>query len=80
MDFETTACSFRGCAERNDFLPFTCNGCSKKFCLDHHKSDQHNCPVPPRDDKYAPTCPMCQQVGPALGFAENPCPPSQLRA
>ncbi|KAJ1477129.1 hypothetical protein T484DRAFT_1822453 [Baffinella frigidus] len=62
MDLEATACSQRGCAERHDFLPFTCNGCNKKFCLDHHKSEQHSCPVPSRDDKYAPTCPMCQQA------------------
>ena len=23
---------------------------------------QHNCTVAPRDDKYAPVCPLCMQV------------------
>eukprot|EP00284_Hemiselmis_tepida_P011248 CAMPEP_0174916046 /NCGR_PEP_ID=MMETSP1355-20121228/1529_1 /TAXON_ID=464990 /ORGANISM="Hemiselmis tepida, Strain CCMP443" /LENGTH=145 /DNA_ID=CAMNT_0016161009 /DNA_START=114 /DNA_END=548 /DNA_ORIENTATION=+ len=56
------ACSFRGCPEKNDFLPFTCDGCGKKFCLDHHRHEQHGCSVPPRTDKYAPTCPLCMQA------------------
>eukprot|EP00286_Rhodomonas_abbreviata_P009256 CAMPEP_0181323102 /NCGR_PEP_ID=MMETSP1101-20121128/19595_1 /TAXON_ID=46948 /ORGANISM="Rhodomonas abbreviata, Strain Caron Lab Isolate" /LENGTH=142 /DNA_ID=CAMNT_0023431085 /DNA_START=118 /DNA_END=542 /DNA_ORIENTATION=+ len=56
------ACSHRGCMEKNDFLPFTCNGCNKKFCLEHHRHENHACPVPPRDDKYAPVCPLCMQA------------------
>ncbi|EKX52192.1 hypothetical protein GUITHDRAFT_65389 [Guillardia theta CCMP2712] len=56
------ACSARGCMEKNDFLPFTCDGCKKKFCLNHHKPEAHTCPVPPRNDKYVPVCPLCQQA------------------
>jgi hypothetical protein len=37
------ACSHRGCSEKNDFLPFTCDGCSKKFCLEHHRHEAHGC-------------------------------------
>eukprot|EP00960_Hanusia_phi_P027485 746853-Hanusia_phi.AAC.1 len=39
-----------------------CDGCKKKFCLNHHKPEAHACPVPPRNDKYVPVCPLCQQV------------------
>ena len=37
------ACSPRGCSEKNDFLPFTCDGCGKKFCLEHHRHEAHGC-------------------------------------
>jgi hypothetical protein len=58
------ACSFRGCSEKNDFLPFTCDGCSKKFCLEHHRHENHGCHAKPRDDKYVPVCPLCMQAIP----------------
>ena len=56
------ACSYRGCMEKNDFLPFTCDGCQKKFCLDHHRHENHGCHAKPRDDKYVPVCPLCMQA------------------
>ena len=42
MEFPELAvpCSFRGCYQKNDFLPFTCPGCSQKFCLDHHRHEK----------------------------------------
>eukprot|EP00281_Chroomonas_sp_CCMP1168_P007399 CAMPEP_0206265320 /NCGR_PEP_ID=MMETSP0047_2-20121206/29923_1 /ASSEMBLY_ACC=CAM_ASM_000192 /TAXON_ID=195065 /ORGANISM="Chroomonas mesostigmatica_cf, Strain CCMP1168" /LENGTH=159 /DNA_ID=CAMNT_0053693189 /DNA_START=55 /DNA_END=530 /DNA_ORIENTATION=+ len=56
------ACSHRGCPEKNDFLPFTCSGCGKQFCVEHQRAEDHDCPVAPREDKRAPTCPMCMQA------------------
>ena len=56
------ACSLRGCGQKNDFLPFTCDGCAKKFCLEHHRHENHGCHVKPRDDKYVPVCPLCMQA------------------
>ncbi|XP_070575815.1 AN1-type zinc finger protein 1-like [Ptychodera flava] len=35
-------CSVNTCKQL-DFLPFTCNGCSRIFCLEHHSLGSHSC-------------------------------------
>eukprot|EP01103_Thecamoeba_quadrilineata_P020919 TRINITY_DN9254_c0_g1_i1.p1 TRINITY_DN9254_c0_g1~~TRINITY_DN9254_c0_g1_i1.p1 ORF type:complete len:301 (-),score=20.39 TRINITY_DN9254_c0_g1_i1:58-909(-) len=47
-----------------DFLPFTCNGCSLTFCLDHRKYVSHHCSLAPVD-VTVPQCPLCSQYIPA---------------
>ena len=44
-----------------DFLPFTCDGCGKKHCLDHRNYNDHNCPTPILDRRAVRTveCPIC---------------------
>ena len=46
MDFQDIGahCSF---CNKRDYLPFTCNGCSKIFCLKHKTTSSHNCSSPP---------------------------------
>jgi len=46
-----------------DFLPFKCQHCSKSFCAEHFKVDDHKCP---EYDEYkfnrvAPSCPLCNE-------------------
>lgn len=31
-------------SSHTDFLPFTCNGCSGVFCLEHRTHAGHDCP------------------------------------
>lgn len=56
-------CSLPSCRQL-DFLPFTCNACSKVFCRLHEKYDSHNCPEGRKKDKVVPTCPMCSRPVP----------------
>ena len=43
-------------------MPAQCDGCGQKFCLAHHRHENHGCHVKPRDDRYAPVCPLCMQA------------------
>eukprot|EP00999_Lentomonas_sp_LEN2_P003016 NODE_872_length_1140_cov_305.366239_g830_i0.p1 GENE.NODE_872_length_1140_cov_305.366239_g830_i0~~NODE_872_length_1140_cov_305.366239_g830_i0.p1 ORF type:complete len:306 (-),score=2.10 NODE_872_length_1140_cov_305.366239_g830_i0:142-1059(-) len=60
-------CALPGCRQL-DFLPFTCDGCGKTYCLDHRMQAQHECSARTRD---ALTCELCQQVVP-LRRGEDP--------
>ena len=42
-----------------DFLPFTCDCCTKVFCLDHRSYRTHECPVAGTKDTHAIACPIC---------------------
>lgn len=35
-------CKASGCKQL-DFLPFTCELCSNRYCLDHRKPESHKC-------------------------------------
>eukprot|EP01132_Coremiostelium_polycephalum_P011568 gene11568-14170_t len=47
-----------------DFLPFTCDGCKKMFCLEHKDYGEHKCPSPPVQQKGGTTieCRLCESV------------------
>jgi len=38
-------CAAAGCG-RQDFLPFTCDACGRKFCQDHFRREAHDCSAP----------------------------------
>lgn len=43
-----------------DFLPFSCEGCSKVFCLEHRSQDAHKCTAARVvDQNIIPLCPVC---------------------
>ena len=44
-----------------DFLPFTCDQCSKKHCLDHRTYDAHSCEHAQEKQLTALFCPICNQ-------------------
>lgn len=44
-----------------DFLPFTCDGCKKKYCLDHRTRESHECIESNKDIVEALFCPLCNQ-------------------
>ncbi|XP_074649842.1 AN1-type zinc finger protein 2A-like isoform X2 [Tubulanus polymorphus] len=44
-----------------DFLPFTCDACSKIFCKDHIRYDEHQCSESYKKDNQVPTCPLCNK-------------------
>ena len=52
-------CSLVTCKQK-DFLPFTCELCSRIFCLDHRTYESHNCPHN-RAETVAIICPRCQK-------------------
>ncbi|PXF43370.1 AN1-type zinc finger protein 2A [Gracilariopsis chorda] len=52
-----------------DYLPFTCNSCSLKYCQAHAQPTDHACAKPSERD--VPTCPLCS--------APVPIPPGSTR-
>ncbi|XP_059163166.1 AN1-type zinc finger protein 2A-like isoform X2 [Physella acuta] len=42
-----------------DFLPMTCDACSKIFCRDHIMYKSHKCPESYKKDNQIPVCPLC---------------------
>ncbi|KYQ96853.1 AN1-type zinc finger-containing protein [Tieghemostelium lacteum] len=46
-----------------DFLPFQCDKCFVKYCLEHSNYDAHNCKFNNRDVKVHP-CPVCNALIP----------------
>jgi len=53
-------CSMPACKQQ-DFLPFVCDLCQKKFCLDHRTSISHHCPHS-RPEVNALICPKCHKT------------------
>eukprot|EP01098_Paradermamoeba_levis_P002256 TRINITY_DN1265_c0_g1_i1.p1 TRINITY_DN1265_c0_g1~~TRINITY_DN1265_c0_g1_i1.p1 ORF type:complete len:122 (+),score=15.50 TRINITY_DN1265_c0_g1_i1:131-496(+) len=55
-------CDKKDCKQL-DFLPFRCEGCQKKFCLEHRKLEDHDCEHANKvlDKKKPPSisCPLC---------------------
>mmetsp|Transcript_1547 Transcript_1547/g.2045 ORF Transcript_1547/g.2045 Transcript_1547/m.2045 type:complete len:160 (+) Transcript_1547:88-567(+) len=62
MEFGTIGkhCADPSCKQL-DFLPFTCDGCQKVFCLDHRTYKDHKCPNANFKDTKVTTCPLCEQ-------------------
>ena len=60
MEFDHVGshCAADGCNQR-DFLPFTCDGCHKPFCLAHRSGLAHNCAGAERKDVTSIDCPIC---------------------
>lgn len=60
MEFDNVGshCAAEGCNQR-DFLPFTCDGCNKPFCLAHRSGLAHNCAGSERKDVTSIDCPIC---------------------
>jgi predicted nucleic acid binding AN1-type Zn finger protein len=54
-------CEHEGC-NRHDFLPFTCDACDKKHCLEHHTYDGHDCAEGRKRNVVVPRCPDCDQT------------------
>lgn len=53
-------CSLQSC-NLLDFLPFTCDACSKIFCKDHLEYGSHQCQKGLAKDRRVPVCPLCNQ-------------------
>ncbi|RWV92790.1 hypothetical protein GW17_00044801, partial [Ensete ventricosum] len=42
-----------------DFLPFTCHGCKKVFCLEHRSYAAHGCPKADQNSRFVVVCEAC---------------------
>ncbi|XP_057769440.1 zinc finger AN1 domain-containing stress-associated protein 12 [Salvia miltiorrhiza] len=42
-----------------DFLPFTCDGCQKDFCVEHRSAKSHECPKPDAGSRKVVVCETC---------------------
>ncbi|KAG8773310.1 hypothetical protein FRC12_002585 [Ceratobasidium sp. 428] len=60
MLFIGNACSQATC-NQHDFLPIRCDLCDARFCSDHFRPTEHQCPKydPLKADRVAPSCPLC---------------------
>eukprot|EP00753_Platysulcus_tardus_P011353 PLAT3286.14.p1 GENE.PLAT3286.14~~PLAT3286.14.p1 ORF type:complete len:313 (+),score=101.55 PLAT3286.14:293-1231(+) len=60
MEFHTLGahCAVDSCRQR-DFLPFTCDACTKPYCLDHRTYDSHDCPAAAGKRLTRFDCPIC---------------------
>lgn len=56
-------CQVDSCGQL-DFLPIKCYGCHKKFCTDHFRYENHQCPVQHSKDVQVPVCPLCDSPVP----------------
>eukprot|EP00798_Chlamydomonas_sp_ICE-L_P002322 gene2322-8613_t len=45
-----------------DFLPFTCDCCSRTFCLDHRSYSTHACPSAGSKQTEVIVCPVCAKA------------------
>eukprot|EP00027_Filamoeba_sp_ATCC50430_P008444 CAMPEP_0168561250 /NCGR_PEP_ID=MMETSP0413-20121227/11494_1 /TAXON_ID=136452 /ORGANISM="Filamoeba nolandi, Strain NC-AS-23-1" /LENGTH=190 /DNA_ID=CAMNT_0008592607 /DNA_START=16 /DNA_END=585 /DNA_ORIENTATION=+ len=53
-------CARKDCKQK-DFLPFECDACHEKFCLEHRTYEGHNCQKNFTKDTRAIFCPICGQ-------------------
>ena len=53
-------CEVSSCQQR-DFLPFTCDLCSKKVCLSHKSYVAHSCAGSAAKDMTSMDCPVCNR-------------------
>lgn len=71
VEFSTVGaqCSMPSCRQQ-DFLPFTCDCCKAKFCLEHRSYAAHNCSAALSKDMRAFVCPLCD-TGVKVVASEN---------
>ena len=62
MDFVNSGahCSVSECKQQ-DFLPFTCDHCDRKFCLAHRTYEAHDCEGRAAKDIHSIACPICNK-------------------
>ena len=62
MEFEHVGlhCEAPGCGQK-DFLPFHCDCCNKKYCLEHRSYTAHNCAAAGIKDIHSVECPICHK-------------------
>ena len=53
-------CSVPDCKQQ-DFLPFTCDHCERKFCLAHRTYEAHDCEGRAAKDIHSVACPICNK-------------------
>ncbi len=51
-------CAVETCMQL-DFLPFSCDCCSRTFCLDHRSYAAHDCPDAKNKETEVIVCPVC---------------------
>ncbi|KAG1327026.1 zinc finger AN1 domain-containing stress-associated protein 12 [Cocos nucifera] len=51
-------CDHENCNQL-DFLPFTCDGCQKVFCLEHRTYKAHGCPKAEHNSRMVVVCRVC---------------------
>lgn len=54
-------CSVPDCRQI-DFLPFTCDCCSRVYCLQHRTYASHNCEKAGSQDTSTSVCPICAKA------------------
>ena len=64
-------CAVETCMQL-DFLPFTCDCCSRTFCLDHRNYAAHACPDAKSKETEVIVCPVCAKGARPAG---GRCPP-----
>lgn len=52
-------CSVLNCKQQ-DYLPFICEACKEKFCVEHRSFREHSCKKAPEGDVVF-ICPVCSQ-------------------
>eukprot|EP00927_Polykrikos_kofoidii_P030735 TRINITY_DN26460_c0_g1_i1.p1 TRINITY_DN26460_c0_g1~~TRINITY_DN26460_c0_g1_i1.p1 ORF type:complete len:277 (-),score=27.36 TRINITY_DN26460_c0_g1_i1:121-840(-) len=67
---EGAHCDLKECRQQ-DFLPFVCDRCHGKFCLDHFRYADHACPQAAGLDNRVLVCPLCAK-GVKLVPGEDP--------
>jgi len=73
MEFPTLGhhCALEECKQL-DFLPFECDACHEKFCLDHRSYSEHKCTSKkPVEAVKAFLCPLCS-LPMSIRPGENP--------
>ena len=53
-------CSFPHC-KLKDFLPFTCDHCSRPYCIEHRTYASHSCEGANAKDSRSLACPICEK-------------------
>ncbi|KAL3085234.1 hypothetical protein niasHS_010303 [Heterodera schachtii] len=56
-------CSVPDCRQL-DYLPITCDACSRILCKQHRTYDAHSCTESYKKNVQFPICPLCQQTVP----------------
>ncbi|XP_027923476.1 zinc finger AN1 domain-containing stress-associated protein 12-like [Vigna unguiculata] len=60
-------CQHTGCHQL-DFLPFTCHGCQKVFCLEHRSYKSHACKNSDHNSRKVVVCETCSMSIETTGY------------